>query len=133
MYTLFDWKQYSAQYGSLALDDKDPEPSILISGQDAKVLLSIKSSGIEYNRKDYTNDTAQQAAERVYRCIMPLHKSIRQPEIHWTLHAYNKYPERVFKVSHEGIEHNFDVDVWHWWMLDYLTKLVKGDAILAQR
>lgn len=133
MFTLFDWKnavsnsnEYTGQYGSLARDlNFTAEPSMTFTGPDSKTVIMFKSSGIQYNREQFPSDTAQQAARRVYDVIKPPVKLLPQPVVNFTLHAWRDYPERTFKLSKDGIEHTFELDTWHWWLMHYLEELVK--------
>jgi len=142
MFNAYDWKVKAKILDELdqiwGYDDGDslfttqdrsikvPEPSITFADSSSKQILAIKSSGIVYNRDAFPNDSSKQAAERVYACIKPFSKQINQPELNWQLDAWNEYPKRMFKASKDGIEHNFDLDLWHWWMMDHLEKLVKN-------
>jgi hypothetical protein len=38
-------------------------------------------------------------------------------------------PEQYFRVNKEGVEYSYDVDTWHWWMLEYLNKIVKSSSV----
>lgn len=122
---------YSSQYGSLAnwSDDQKElkfveatEPSITFQHPELnEMLFSIKASGIFYNRDAFPNHTSEQAAKLIAGSIR---KNFCN-KLDLKLVAYKEYGERVFKVSVDGIEHNYDVDTWHWWFLEYLAKHIK--------
>lgn len=113
----------------------ETEPCVLIhensynitSTQRPQAVLTIKSSGLSYNQDAFPQDTTEQAARRVYEIIKPKHTQFGAVlDLNLTLASYKEFPEKHFRVSKNGVEHNYDVDTWHWWMLEHLDKIVKS-------
>lgn len=105
----------------------DTEPTVLITGGSMPVILTIKSSGIFYNQDAFPHDTAGQAAQRIYDSIKTKCPDLGiELDLNLTLQSYKEYPQRKFRVNKDGVDHNYDVDTWHWWMLEYLDRLVKS-------
>jgi hypothetical protein len=101
-----------------------PEPTVTFRSN-AGIVVEFRPSGIFYNRTLFPSDTSLQAAQRVYDIIKPLSDALPNViDVNFTIIAWKQYPERTFCASPKGIQHNFDVDTWHWWMLEHLTKLV---------
>lgn len=127
--SLFDWINESPAINT-------PEPSILIHENSSNItgsterpvsILSVKSSGLFYNRDAFPQDTTEQAALRVYEIIRPKNTNFGAVlDLNLRFNAYNEFPERYFRVNKSGVEHNYDVDTWHWWMLEHLDKIVKS-------
>lgn len=120
--------EIKAQYGSLANDIQEmklveaTEPNLNFLDSDNKtVLFSIRSSGLSYNREAFPNDSFTQAAEKIAACIT---KNFGKT-LNLKLNAYKDIEEKVFVANGEGVYHNYEVDTWHYWMLDKLSSFIK--------
>lgn len=111
------------------------EPSVLIHQNSSNItatekpqtVLTVKSSGLFYNQDAFPQDTTEQAARRVFDIIRPKYNNLIAPlDLNLTLDAYREFPKRYFRVNKSGVEHNYDVDTWHWWMLEHLDRIVKS-------
>jgi hypothetical protein len=125
MTNLFD---AAAQYGSIAKwfteDDikivtlDEPRLDIMDESNNA-VLITLKPSGIQYNRDAFCNDTYAEAAKRVAERI--------RTHLNNTLNAqflpYKDIEAKFFIVNDQGVQHNYEVDTWHYWMLNSLNEL----------
>ena len=103
----------------------DIEPCVTFSNVDGKDILSVKASGIFYNRDEFPRDSYEQAAKRVYALFAPIDPTLPQPDLSWEFSAWGIYPDRKFKVGKSGIDHNYDLDTWHHWFVERLTRLVR--------
>jgi hypothetical protein len=129
-----------AQYGSLAggwhsIPDpplqqnlkffEETEPSISFHNSDLDaIIFTLKSSGLFYNREQFPNHTAEYAAQLVANTIKTSCKYENSFDI--KLRPFKEFQERHFCITKQGsITHNFEVDTWHWWFLDYLAKFMK--------
>lgn len=99
-----------------------PEPSVEVKDSSGALVMSIKASGIKYNRDSFPHDTYQQAARRVIAIIKGDHTQI---DFSFDLSQWSEFPKRTFSLNVAGLEHNFEVDTWHWWVLNELEKMVK--------
>ena len=107
-----------------SLTAETPEPSVEIKDPDGVLLMSIKSSGIEYNRSAFPHDTYVQAAKKLYKRIRPMEESL-ELDFTFKLSPWMDFPQKQFSLTRSGLEHNFEVDTWHWWLLNELEKIVK--------
>lgn len=122
----------SAQYGSIVNWDNPKldhgfieatEPNLNFLDDDNKtVVFSIRSSGLLFNRDAFPNDTYEQAARRVAERI----KKHFDKTLNLKLHPYKDIGEKVFVANGSGVQHNYEVDTWHWWMLECLDKIMKA-------
>ena len=107
-----------------SLTAETPEPSVELRDSDNVLLMSIKASGIEYNRNTFPYDTYEKAAKRIYESIKPKSDDVKL-DLTFDLSRWSEFPQRNFSLSKAGLEHNFDVDTWHWWLLNELERIVK--------
>lgn len=103
----------------------DKEPVIKFQDETGTEVLAVTSRGLVYNRTLFSQDTFRQAARRIYRCVVPKDKTLVIP-LSFKLREWNGNPERVFIMDKNGVEHNFDLDTWHWWLIDELDKLMRN-------
>jgi hypothetical protein len=121
-----DLYDLTAQYGSIAgwftEDDynivEDAEPRLNIMDNNT-ILISLSTSGIRYNRESFPNDTYAQAAKRVAMRI----RSEYNDNLKLEFSQYKGIEAKFFIVNDSGIQHNYDVDTWHYWMLNSLNEL----------
>jgi len=127
MFNQYEWNNTQ----SLGFKFAEPtEPSVLIAEPNGPKVLSIKTSGITYNREQFPQDTAEQAARRVYEIMKPKTNTFGVTlDLDLKLQAYKEFPQQYFRVNKEGVEYSYDVDTWHWWMLEYLNKIVKSSSV----
>lgn len=125
MFGMSEWKTNSQELKFV----EPTEPSVLIAEPNGPKILTIKTSGITYNRDEFPQDTAKQAAQRVYDVIKPKHDHVgAQLDLNLTLSAFKEHPQRKFRVNKDGVQHDYNVDTWHWWMLEYLGKLAQHSS-----
>jgi hypothetical protein len=121
MLSLFDWKEELKN----TMTTHDAEPCVNFLIEDGVNVMSIKSSGIVFHRDSFPNDSYEQAAKRVYNIIKPASALLVQPELNWTLSAWREFPQRTFRVTKDGIEHNYELDTWHTWFMMKLNELIR--------
>lgn len=108
----------------------EPEPKIQFADKNG-VLLTIKSTGVEYNRTERPHDSYRQAAENFFNFIqerlIPVGGTVSHtsPIYDIGLKAWRQYEAKKFEVCRTGITHNFELDNWHWWMIDHLQTLLR--------
>lgn len=100
------------------------EPCVTLSDVSGTPVLKIKTSGLEYNRETYPHETSKQAAERVYQVLTRALHTDAKPGLHLTLAAFGDYPQTTFILSSQGCQHDFNLDLWHWWMIEHLVHLL---------
>lgn len=122
----------NAQYGSIAkwtvtqeqfkfFEATEPNLNFL-DGDNKTIVFSIRSSGIAFNRDAFPNDTYDQAARRVAKCITQHFNKT----LNLKLNPYKDIKEKVFVANDSGVQHNYEVDTWHYWMLECLDKIMKS-------
>jgi hypothetical protein len=127
-----DMNSLTSQYGSIAKWNTNQqelkfveatEPNLNFIDSDYKtVVFSIRSSGLSFNRDAFPNDSYEQAARRVADCITQ-HFS---KTLNLKLNPYKDIKEKIFVANESGVQHNYEVDTWHWWMLECLDKIMKS-------
>lgn len=127
-----DMASLMAQYGSIAKWTGEQEqfkffeatePNLNFLDDDNRtIVFSIRSSGIAFNRDAFPNDTYEQAARRVAKCI----KQHFDKTLNLKLNPYKDIEQKVFVANSEGVYHNYEVDTWHYWMLECLDKIMKS-------
>lgn len=86
------------------------------------VIISITSDGIQYNRNLFPNHTTEQAAQLAAKALK--HKTKGGKTLSLNIYVPGQKP-RNFIITEYAIEHNYDVDTWHWWFLTHLFKCMK--------
>lgn len=105
----------------------ESEPMMTFNDSDG-VVFTIASSKLEFNKERFPNYTYKHAAALVYKLLVSpgvrLTVKNNKPFV-ITLSAYKDFPERNFTISKDGIDHNFHIDLWHWWMLETVSEMVR--------
>lgn len=123
MFRMYDWKPYNASAGIT-----DEEPKMVFSDSSGVAVLTLSSSGLLFNRDVFVNDSYTQAAKRAFAVLdsaisetLAINKSFSL-----RLRKWNHIPPREITFFASGeINHNYDLDNWHWWFLESLSKLIK--------
>jgi hypothetical protein len=103
----------------------EKEPCVKFQDSEGVEVLTLKPHGMVYNRDVFSRDTFRQAALRIYKCVVPKDKSLTIPLI-LKLNPWKEHPERLFILDKNGVDHNFELDTWHWWMISELDKLMRN-------
>lgn len=91
-------------------------------------ILRLAASGMGFNHAGFPNYTYREAAHKVFNVVVSpaVRAIVKNKQTHSIkLVAYKSYPERYFNITPDGVEHNFDVDTWHWWMFESLNDMIK--------
>ena len=117
---------FNSQYlGEMGIPKKEPEPTMEFSKNGTEI-LRLTSREIRYNHSEFPNDTAKQAAQRIFPMIRGtmLHGLTKDKPVTIRLRAYEDQPEREITFAVHGIEHNYVINTWTWWMLHNLEELI---------
>lgn len=80
----------------------------------------------EYNRKDNPDDTYEIAAKKLFNFLTMYEKQILESSI--TINpqiTVDAGDPKFFKISRTGIDHNYELDLWHSWMVLTLHRMVR--------
>lgn len=83
----------------------------------------------EYNRTQYPDDTYEIAAKKIFNVLQTYEKVILGgKEINITPQiSIDAGEPKFFKITRLGIDHNYDLDLWHSWMVLSLHRLVREE------
>jgi hypothetical protein len=129
-----DMSSLTGQYGSIAKWNTNQqelkfveatEPNLNFIDSDNKtVVFSIRSSGLKYNREAFPKDSYEQAARKVAGLIQQHFNKT----LDLKLNPYKDIEQKVFVANGSGVQHNYEVDTWHWWMLECLDKIMRAPS-----
>lgn len=121
----FAWSDLSTQTEFNGISVPEPELRFLVDGE---IVLTIKSTGVFYNLEKYPSDTFKIAANRVMQAFSESILPHVEPDYAKLIRidAWKNAPEKIMYITTTGIEHNFELDTWHWWMFEELNKLIKN-------
>lgn len=125
----FAWEDINNDEPLIFRDSVEQEPKVSFADKDG-ILLTVKSSGVEYNRELHPHDSYKKAAERVFqfieeRLLTARAMDSKTPIYDIGLKAWTEYEARHFIITAQGVQHNFNLDNWHWWMIEHLNTLLK--------
>ena len=106
-----------------SITKEEPRVTLRYKGE---AVLEFKSSCVQYNRDQYPDDSFKQAAEKVYEGLWVHSYDFRTNKcITFEVPQWGPNPERKIFITPDGITHNYEVDTWHWWVLNSVEKLIK--------
>lgn len=116
--------QYIMEELSVPKEESEPNMEFTTNGQ---TLLTINSREIKYNHTDFPNDTAKQATARIFPLLKGalLHGLTKDRPSILRLKAHKDQPEREITFAVHGIEHNYTINTWTWWLLHHLESHIK--------
>ena len=99
------------------------EPAMIFYDDDSSrdVIFTIKASGMYYNKEKFPNHTYKMAAKRLAACINGSYGGA----INIVMFEYKDSTAKHFKLTADGVKHNYELDTWHWWMIETFTQLMK--------
>ena len=131
MFRMYEWKPNDLAFGQQPQMGfvQPSEPKVVFKDENDVAVLTLSSSKLEYNRDVFSSDSYQQAAKRLFDALdRPIFsknlKTIKRFD--FKLVAYKEFPERMFEILSDGtINHNYDLDHWHWWLFECFSELVR--------
>lgn len=102
-----------------------PDPRKMFLDENSKLLFTIDSSTIRYNRELFTEDSFDVAAKKIFDQIIKLFDDTLCKGCCVILQEQNKNCDKYFNISFSGINHNYELDIWHWWFVHTLSKMIR--------
>ncbi len=107
----------------------EDEPKVTFTTKDSIEVFVLTSSGLYFNRDAFPHDSYRQAAKRTFTVLENVLRDILSDKtrtFNFRLKEWKENPVRNFEIAATGtITHNYELDVWHWWFLEALSKLVR--------
>lgn len=132
MYRVYSWKPDDLSIGCESVGNFDQiqeiEPSVSFTTPDEINVLTLSATKLRYNRELFSSDSYRDAARRVFEVIERTFSSTLKTSksIRLRINEWHNNPSRYFEVFASGeINHNYDLDHWHWWLIESLSELVK--------
>ena len=131
MFRMYEWKpnDLANRQDSVFSTVEETEPKVVFRDKNEVDVLTLTSTKLEYNRDAFSTDSYHQAAHRLFSALddTMLSKSMHQTkQVTIRLKEYKELPQRIFGVHTDGtIEHNYNLDLWHWWLLETFSDLVR--------
>ena len=99
------------------------EPAMIFYDDDSSrdIIFTLKASGLYYNKEQFPNHTYKEAAKRLAACINGSYGGT----LNIVMFEYKDHETKHFKLTPDGVDHNYEIDTWHWWMLETFSQLMK--------
>lgn len=125
---LSKWLKDAKSLDSLKEDPRyEPRVTLTYNGD---TVLDILSSGIKYNRDKFPNDSYKEGAKKVHQALKSFaHWMKNEGSIIFELRAWGDNPSRKITITKDSIDHNYDIDTWHWWLLNGVSELIKEKGL----
>ena len=118
---------FNSQYlGDLGIPKNDSPPTMEFA-QEGKPVLVFSAKEIRYNHDEYPNDTAKQAAHRIFPLLRGtlLQSLTTNRPVQMNIRAHDEHPERHITFTTSSIEHNYELSTWNWWFIHHIEELIK--------